>query len=261
MATLPPLQLCAFGCHIRATASTQDCHEILQRYIFPSIPRLDASSAAADLRIQLEKADDQFRLLLNENEVSVATEPSQLIPDLIHAIDEAIVSTLSTLRAVHAGAVQLGDRVLLLPGFSHAGKSSMVAELLRRGATYFSDEYALIDADGRVHAYPRPMLQRNGGSHQVPVLAEESGVPVASSAAQVGWIMEMRYRPGSVWNLTPVAQSAGLLILLRHTPHLVAECPDLIDKFQRAASGAQCFVGHRIEAKDAVDEILRLTSA
>ena len=89
---------------------------------------------------------------------------------LIDCIDRAFIDQLKNLHAVHAGAVLFGNRAVLLPGKSFAGKSSLVAELLRRGATCLSDEYALIDGAGIVHAYPRPLLLRNGGHAQTPVL-------------------------------------------------------------------------------------------
>src|SRR5918994_2119193 len=56
---------------------------------------------------------------------------------------------------VHAGVVGWRGRAILLPGASHAGKSTLVAALLRAGATYYSDEYAVLDLSGRVHPYAR----------------------------------------------------------------------------------------------------------
>ena len=50
---------------------------------------------------------------------------------------------------VHAGVVAWKGRALLLPGSSGSGKSSLVAELVRAGATYYSDEYAVLDERGR----------------------------------------------------------------------------------------------------------------
>jgi hypothetical protein len=35
---------------------------------------------------------------------------------------------------------------------SYSGKTTLVSELIRAGATYYSDEYAVIDERGRVHA-------------------------------------------------------------------------------------------------------------
>src|SRR5262249_57961124 len=49
---------------------------------------------------------------------------------------------------------------IVVPGRSHTGKSTLVAELVRRGATYWSDEFAVLDDAGRVHPYRRPLVPR-----------------------------------------------------------------------------------------------------
>ena len=62
---------------------------------------------------------------------------------------------------VHAGVVGYRGRGILLPGRSFAGKSILVRELVRAGAQYYSDEYAVLDSAGGVHPYPRPISIRN----------------------------------------------------------------------------------------------------
>src|SRR5262249_38532870 len=44
---------------------------------------------------------------------------------------------------VHAGVVGWQGRAILIPGKSYSGKSTLVAALLRCGATYYSDEFAV----------------------------------------------------------------------------------------------------------------------
>ena len=61
---------------------------------------------------------------------------------------------------VHAGVVGWKGRAIVIPGMSFSGKSTLVAELLRAGATYYSDEYAAIDEHGRVHPYARDLKIR-----------------------------------------------------------------------------------------------------
>src|SRR5690348_5169542 len=68
---------------------------------------------------------------------------------------------------VHAGVVAWKGQAILLPGKSYSGKSTLVAELVRAGATYYSDEYAVLDRRGRVHPYPRPLTLRNGAGGPV----------------------------------------------------------------------------------------------
>src|SRR5215831_2410197 len=61
---------------------------------------------------------------------------------------------------VHAGVVAWNGNAILIPGPSFSGKSTLVAELLRAGATYYSDEYAVIDDQGKVLPYPRDLRIR-----------------------------------------------------------------------------------------------------
>jgi hypothetical protein len=251
----------AFGCNVRVAAGCAEAQTILDRYVFPSLPRTATQSGQTDLDIRIEQAAGEFQLLVDGKLAAQAGGGAELVRDLIRVLDEAVVQRLSGLRAVHAGAVLLGDRVVLLPGATHAGKSSLVAELLRQGGTYFSDEYALIDAEGRAHPYPRPLLVRNGSPDQLPMLAAECNARVGDAPAPVGWILALEYRPESPWDVTPISQSMGLMILLRNTPHLLAESPDLVGAFQRAVGNAQCFAGYRNDAVDAAGRILELTGS
>src|SRR5262249_31989758 len=61
---------------------------------------------------------------------------------------------------VRGGFVGWPGRAPLIPGRTHTGKSTLVAALVRAGATYFSDEYAVLDPRGLVHAHLRPLSLR-----------------------------------------------------------------------------------------------------
>lgn len=248
----------AFGCSIQTETACAETHAILDRYIFPSLPRYAGIMDRPDIYIRVDRVADRFHLQANGADVASADQASTLVPALIRVLDDAVVEHLTTLRVLHAGVVQWNGRALLLPGMSHAGKSSLVAELLRRGATYFSDEYALIDAEGRVHPYPRPLLVRNGSPEQHPMLAGECNAPVGDAPAQIGWIMSLQYMPSGNFSVAPVTQGEAVLTLLRNTPHILSESPGLVEVFQRAVSEAACYTGCRGEAAQAVDEILRL---
>ena len=251
----------AFGCNIDINAEGDAAYSFLEQYVFPSLPREEAGGNAPDISVSMVEAGGQFRLSVNGVAIDSADRPKELATKLINAIDEAVIRRMTNLYAVHAGAVLIGGRGLLLPGKTHAGKSSLVAELLRRGARYFSDEYALIDAEGQVHSYPRPLLLRNGTPAQFPVLPEECNSSVASTSAPVGWILTLRYQPGSEWRLVEVPQSMAMLSLLQNTPHVLANVPEMVGPFERAVAGAICLTGERAEAADAVDHILRLVDA
>jgi hypothetical protein len=166
-------QVRAFGCNIRVATADLEAHTTLDRYVLPFSPRVDSARDQPDIVVRVARVVEEFELSIDGVVVASASRVISLVPALIRVLDETVIQRLTTLRAVHAGAVVLGERALLMPGATHAGKSSLVAELLRRGATYFSDEYALIDSEGRVHPYPRPLLLRNGSPEQYPVLPRE----------------------------------------------------------------------------------------
>jgi hypothetical protein len=136
-----------------------------------------------------------------------------------------------------------------------------VAALLRRGATYFSDEYALIDADGQVYPYPRPVLLRDGGTEQKPVRAEQLNATIGREPVPVGWVFVVRYVPGAVWKVEAMEQSQAVFTLLQNTPQILAEAPAMIGHFRTAVQHAKSYWGERGDADDAAVRILCLASA
>src|SRR5215831_7805531 len=98
---------------------------------------------------------------------------------------------------VHAGVVAWKESAILIPGASYSGKSSLVAELLRAGATYYSDEYAVIDARGRVHPYARDLKIRSAQSGGVNrTRAAELGAQTGSKPLSIALVLSTTFREG-----------------------------------------------------------------
>jgi hypothetical protein len=119
---------------------------------------------------------------------------------------------------VHAGVVAWQDHALVLPGASFAGKTTLVAELVRAGATYYSDEYAVLDEDGWVHPYPRELQMRQPGraEQRATAVAELNGsggtAPVPVSHVVFAEYMELGH-----WDPAPMSAGMAALEMLRHT--------------------------------------------
>ena len=101
---------------------------------------------------------------------------------------------------VRAGVVGCGGGALLLPGGSFTGKTTLVAALVRAGAVYYSDEFALLDDDGLIHPYPSH-AERFGG------IAGDEPVPIRAVVATT-------YRPGTEWAPRALSTADGALALL-----------------------------------------------
>jgi hypothetical protein len=116
---------------------------------------------------------------------------------------------------VHAGVVAWNGRALMLPGASHSGKSTLVAALVVAGAEYYSDEYAVIDREGLIRAFPRQLRLRPdvvGSSNPIPAAAADSLEPL-----HPGWVLHLRYREGATWNPTALTPGQTLLAMLENT--------------------------------------------
>ncbi len=248
----------ALDCNIRVETGCREAYDMLLRYIFPPLSKNENPSDLPHILVCVEKLSEGFQISVDGANVATARDVMDAVLVTVKTLDDAVIKHLTTLYAVHAGAVMLGGQALLIPGSSHAGKSSMVAELLRRGASYFSDEYALIDANGLVHAYPRPLLLRNGKPQQTPTLPEEFKAGFADGPARIGWILNLEYEAGSAWSVQKIPQSQALLNLLKNTPHALAESPAMTAAFLQAVAKAGCYSGLRGDVIPAADQILKL---
>jgi len=248
----------AFDSIIRVTCSSVELCELINRYVFPPIPRCGSIPDQPGIDLAIHESADGIEVLLNGDRIAVEASKQMAMLAAVKTLDEAVVHRLKRYRAVHSGAVLLEGRALLIPGLTHAGKSSLVSELLRCGAVCFSDEYALIGDDGLVHPYPRPLLLRAGRPQQSLVLPEELGSTYALHPAPVAWIVAVDYAPDAEWKVQLLSQSEAVMMLLRNTPHEMEQSPRLIDFFLRAAANAVCYEGRRGDAVEAAARILQL---
>jgi hypothetical protein len=79
---------------------------------------------------------------------------------------------LRRLVAVHAAVIEVAGKLVVLPGSSFTGKSTLCAAAVAAGHTVWSDEYALVDpSTGRVTGWPRRIKLRgaDGGTERVDI--------------------------------------------------------------------------------------------
>jgi hypothetical protein len=119
---------------------------------------------------------------------------------------------------VHAGVVAWNGRAILVPGRSHSGKSRLVEALVRAGAVYYSDEYAVLDGRGRVHAFPAPLKLRpeGGGAALRPRQPAHAGLR-DKPPLRVGLVVVTRYEPSARWRPRGLSSGQGVLALLDNT--------------------------------------------
>jgi hypothetical protein len=149
-------------------------------------------------------------------------------------------------------------RAILLPGRSFRGKSTLVAALVRAGATYYSDEYAVLDDRGRVHPYARPLsLRREGGLGAARLPVEALGGTVGEHPLPVGLVAVTHYRAGAQWRPRRLSPGQATLALLNETVAARSRPVTALRTLHRVAAGAATFRGVRGEAEENAPLILQ----
>jgi hypothetical protein len=159
---------------------------------------------------------------------------------------------------VHAGVVGWKGRALLIPGRSRSGKTTLVAELVKAGAVYYSDEYAVLDERGRVHPYPRPLQIRadeTGEQRRHPV--ETLGGRAGRGPLPVALVVASRYSPGAKWRPRRLSAGQGVLELLAQTVSARSRPEKAFAALERVVAGALVLKGARGEASEIVGQLLR----
>ncbi|MFL6257420.1 MAG: hypothetical protein ACJ74T_20640 [Pyrinomonadaceae bacterium] len=161
---------------------------------------------------------------------------------------------------VHAGVVGWKGRAVLVPGRSFTGKTTLTAELVKAGADYYSDEFAVLDREGRVHPYAKQLAVRGEGFRQQKVSVEEFGGRAATKPLPVGLVVMSEFREGARWRPQTLSMGQGSLALLANTVPARLRPLEVLETLERVVRGATVIRGARGEAAEAVRSILERAS-
>jgi hypothetical protein len=170
-----------------------------------------------------------------------------------------VAETSPTRVFTHAGVVGWRGRAIVFPGKSFSGKTTLVAELVKAGATYYSDEYAVFDAQGRVHPYPRPLSIRDQEGGRVgSYTAEELGGSVGTKPLPVGLVVVCEYKPRACWRPRSLSPGQATLALLANTVSARVRPKSALATLRRTVRRVPILMGARGEVEDMVQTVLSL---
>jgi hypothetical protein len=157
---------------------------------------------------------------------------------------------------VHAGVVSVGETAVVIPGSSHSGKTTLVAELVQGGAQYYSDEYAVVDSAGLIQPYAKPLSVRTPGHHWSGALVPVPEAQIASRPIRAGLIVVTSYQAGASWSPEPLSRGEGAFALLAHTAVARSRPSQALAAVCQLARDAQVISGTRGEASAMARELL-----
>ncbi|HEX8737900.1 MAG TPA: hypothetical protein VF721_21390, partial [Pyrinomonadaceae bacterium] len=153
----------SYGVKIRISAVEREAFRTIEKILQAVLPGcfqvIEKTDVEHHFTLVWDK-DGEYSFFLNEKEVP----SNHTRADVLRGFETQLRLTVAEYAPervfVHAGVVAWKDLAIVIPARSFQGKTSLVAELVRRGAVYYSDEYAIFDLEGCVHPFPKTLSIR-----------------------------------------------------------------------------------------------------
>ncbi len=163
---------------------------------------------------------------------------------------------------LHAGVIGWKNRAIVIPAQSFAGKTTLVAALIKKGAVYYSDEYAVLDSEGNVQPFPKWLSIRGitdaYTQHDCPV--EALGGRAGTKTIPVGMVLIARYRAGKKipkrWNPKLLSGGRGIMEIIPHTMPLINKPREVLAVLNKLAGRAIIVRTVRGEADEFAETLL-----
>lgn len=159
---------------------------------------------------------------------------------------------------LHAGVVGYKGQAIIIPARSFRGKTTLVAELIKRGALYYSDEYAVLDKDGLVQPFPKMLSVRGIVDEytQTDVPVEAFGGRVGEKPLPVGLVLIAEFEKEREWNIEILSPARGVMEMMNHSISLRRKPEFVLEVLNKVADRAIIAKTRRGEAKEFAGRLL-----
>lgn len=248
----------SFGVRLRLTADTPEVMDRLPAVLPPGARPCPPQTVVESFGVLTDEGGT-YRLERGGSPVANRLDPQLAVMLLRNQLGSYIGFHSPHRIFVRAGVVAHDGRAIVIPAPSLAGTSTLVLELVRAGAAYYSDEFAILDEEGRVHPYPTPPSPHEPGPRPPLDVAPTGGGP-GSEPLPIGAVVLTTYRPGAQWAPAGRSPGHGVAALLAQAPAATSRPAEAMHVISRALDGAVILEGERGEARDMVPRVLTAVS-
>lgn len=194
-ATIGPFNV--MGVAVAAIVKDKELRTELQRVLDPlADPSLDPHAAKGRLVYEILHDDLGFNLRVNGEYLARGTTRPLALRTLLSDINPSAISFIDDALVLHAAAAEIRGSIIVMPGASNSGKSTLVTQLCERGAAYITDEAVVINKAGLVaRPYHKSMSIERGSQQKLAHLAPQDSSPAR----------------GLTWDLDPRTIGSGAL--------------------------------------------------
>jgi hypothetical protein len=247
----------AYGVRIAVGTSSPELLEEVRRYLPPGSTPCPPSTA--EHRYELAVEDAGTYAVRRDGDVYPGAQGVEL--DIALELLDSKLRLYIGRKApdaifVHAGAVAHGDRAIVMPGMSFTGKTTLVAELVRLGAIYYSDEFAVLDRDGRLHPYAKSLSIRGNGWAQTDHPVDSLGGIAGERPLPLAAIVVTSFRRDAEWKPRRLSAGEGALALIGNAVPAQERPAEVMRVAGRAARGALIIESERPDAEAAAPLLL-----
>lgn len=253
----------AFGIRFVIRVRDAEPRRYLHNYLPYGSQRLRETRAEDLVSFALRRSPDGERWRVwKERSRICETESLRFALERLHeALLYYVSSQAFSFTFVHAGAVVWKRRALILPGRTFSGKSTLVRRLVEAGATYYSDDIAVIDSLCQVHPYARTLRFRDEGTFCQRLLPlsqianGECSLPVAP--ARVRMVAFTVFDKERSWECRRLSPGGLAMEGLRHTLSVRSSPSGKLQAWAALGESALGFCWRRNEATEAACKLLR----
>jgi hypothetical protein len=216
-------------------------------------------SSTVEFRYSLV-ADDKGTFELTRNASPLAGTDGMPLDLALVVLDSQIRLYLGRMSPetifIHAGVVAHAGKSIVMPAASFGGKTTLVEALVKAGAVYYSDEFAVIGRDGLVHHYAKPLSVRGDGLAQTDHAVESFGAVAGDEPLPLGMIVITTYKPGAEWKPQRLSPGVGAMALLVNAVPAQERPEEVMHAVSRAAEDAVVIESERGEADEVAPLVL-----
>ncbi len=241
----------SFGVRIGVTCEDPAVADRLSAHLPPGAQRIsDGVEIGFELVTQQgwPHSPPMVRLTQEKDVLLESMDIDEVLEVLENSIEMAVALNTREYIFVHAGVVEWLGRAVLLPGRSFTGKSTLVSALAQAGATYYSDEFAVLDSRGYVHPFARYLTARG----QARMRFSRVGV----DPIPIGLVAVAPYREGAIWQPDRLSRGRAVLALLDNTIVARTQPERALDVLSRGIEGSLAVAHERGDADDTAGRLL-----
>lgn len=224
-------------------ASPTGSRSVTRTYAFRTVPPT------------LYESDVSYLLTVDGRPLVRSTEPGD-IADAFEDDLKWLVAERSPRKVfLRAGVVGWRDRAIVIAGGPQAGKSTLVRALVGCGASYFSEEYAVLDGNV-VEPYPARLPSCMPSGSSVSYLLDEMTDARPLKPLPVGIVLFAPYQPGAVFKPKMVSRGKFLLSMFKHAVAAQRNPEQVLRALETVSRRCNALEGVRGDAQAAASYLL-----